>query len=263
MSVGSAPTAAITGPPMSNPAELPALTITDCPDNNARRSDPADDLVIRIEIAAIPSTTVTPDSAPNAATATGVVHTPIPIHPSPIDAQAIVAIGIGGTRLTTANETLVPTTAPTPYPDIPAARYTPGRPRAAPSTDSPSVNANHVNAPLPRMIHPYSTSGRCLRLPLIDGIVSASGERSPTTLTASTPATSTAAASIHNNPSINPTATAAAPIEGPTTIPTRRFPSCQVSNITALSGPQRSPVSASNALRPGVASASPAPATIH
>ena len=122
ISVCSAPAAAITGPPISSPAELPALTTTDCPDNNARRSAPADDLVIRIEIAAIPSTTVAPDSAPKAATAAGVVQTPIPIQPSPIQAQAIAAIGIGETRLTTAREMLVPTTAPTPYPDIPAAR---------------------------------------------------------------------------------------------------------------------------------------------
>ncbi len=107
---------------MSNPAELAALTITVCPESNARRSDPAEDLVITIEIAAIPSTTVTPDSAPNPATATGAVQTPIPIHPSPIVAQAIVAIGIGGTRFTIASETLVPTSAPTPYPNIPAAK---------------------------------------------------------------------------------------------------------------------------------------------
>ncbi len=93
----------------------------------------------------------------------------------------------------------------------------------------------------------------------MDGTVSASGERSPTTPMANPPATKTAAASIHNNPSSNPTATAAAPSGGPTNIPTRRVPSCQVSNITALSGPQRSPVSASNALRPGLASASPNP----
>ncbi|WP_185445876.1 hypothetical protein [Kribbella qitaiheensis] len=120
--VCSAPAIAISGPPISNPAELPALTTTDCPDNKARRSAPTDDLVIRIEIAAIPSTTVTPDNAPNAATATGVVHTPIPTHPSPIQAHAIEAIGIGGIRRTTASDTAVPTTAPTPYPDIPAAR---------------------------------------------------------------------------------------------------------------------------------------------
>lgn len=122
MRVCSAPIAAITGPPISSPAELPAFTITDCPDSNARRSAPPDDLVITIEIAAIPSTTVTPDSAPNPATAAGVVHTPIPAHANPIVAHAIVANAIGGTRFTISSETLVPSSAPTPYPDIPAAR---------------------------------------------------------------------------------------------------------------------------------------------
>lgn len=106
------------------------------------------------EIAAIPSTTVTPDNPPSTATAAGVVHTPIPIQHNPISAQTVPASGTGANLRTTASEIIVPTTEPIPYPDIPAARYTPGCPRSAPITDNPSVNENHVRQPAPRAIQP-------------------------------------------------------------------------------------------------------------
>src|SRR4051794_30311139 len=76
--VCSAPSAPMIGPPASIPAALPAFTTTLWPDNNARRSAPADDLVISTEIAAFPTTTVSPANAPITATTTGVVHKPIP-----------------------------------------------------------------------------------------------------------------------------------------------------------------------------------------
>lgn len=110
----SAPATAITGPPIRNPAELLALTTTDCPDSNARRSAPADDLVISIEIAAIPSTTVTPESAPSTATAAGVVQMPIPTQHSPIKVHEIAASGTGEIRRITARDAIVPTTEPIP-----------------------------------------------------------------------------------------------------------------------------------------------------
>ncbi len=110
------------GPPTSMPAALPAFTTTLCPESNARRSAPADDRVMRTEIAAIPITTVTPDSAPITATTGGVVQTPIPTQHSPLQAHAIDAVTTGRVRRTTANETAVPTSDPTPYPVIPAAR---------------------------------------------------------------------------------------------------------------------------------------------
>jgi hypothetical protein len=110
------------GPPASIPAELPAFTTTFCPDSSARRSAPSDDRVMRTEIAAMPSTTVTPDTAPRTATTGGVVHRPMPIQQTPIVAQAAAASGTGGIRRTTAREIVVPMTEPMPYPVMPAAR---------------------------------------------------------------------------------------------------------------------------------------------
>lgn len=121
-SVCSAPAAAMIGPPASIPAELLALTTTLCPDSSVRRSAPADDRVMMTEMAAIPRTTVTPESAPITATTAGVVHRPMPTQHSPMQVQAIDANGTGLIRRTIASETAVPITDPTPYPVMPAAR---------------------------------------------------------------------------------------------------------------------------------------------
>src|SRR5215217_5237151 len=104
------------GPPASIPAALPAFTTTLWPDNNARRSTPADDLVISTEIAAIPITTVSPDNAPITATTTGVVHKPIPTQHRPIQAHATDAVRTGLVRRTTVSDAAVPISEPTPYP---------------------------------------------------------------------------------------------------------------------------------------------------
>jgi len=83
------------GAPASIPAELPAFTTTLCPDSRARRSAPADDRVMTTEIAAIPSTTVSPESAPITATTAGVVQSPMPTQDNPMQAHAIEAKGTG------------------------------------------------------------------------------------------------------------------------------------------------------------------------
>ncbi len=123
------------------------------------------------------------------------------------------------------------------------------------------MNANQVTHPVPRTTQPYAISGRPRRLPRIDGGTTSSGARSDRTLHASNPAPATVAASTHSNPFVNPVDTANAPTVGPIIIPIRRSPSCQVSSCTARPSPHRSPVSASNADRPGVASASPHPSS--
>src|SRR5689334_1118996 len=108
-------------PPASRPTELLALTTTDCPDSNARRSDPFDVRVIAAEIAVIPQTMTTPETAPNTATLVVLAHRPMPAQHSPVIAQAAPASGTAGNLLTTFTATSVPSRAPTPYPLMPAA----------------------------------------------------------------------------------------------------------------------------------------------
>lgn len=110
------------GPPISRPAELLALTTTPCPLSRARRSAPADDWVMANEIAEIPITTVSPENAPATATTGGLGHRPIATQHIPLQAHATAAQATGGVRRTTASAIAVPTSEPTPYPVIPAAR---------------------------------------------------------------------------------------------------------------------------------------------